>query len=94
MAVVYRNDDMGRLLDVLYSLLVVGQESRQEMFTASVLGTYRKLIDRAHGSLRARLVDELAGAQPLLEEIPASPALVRARRTLDEHLRQGARSAR
>jgi uncharacterized membrane protein len=94
MAVVYRNDDLGRLVDVLYSLLVVGQESRQELFAAAVLGTYRKLIDRAEGSLRARLVDDLASARPLLDEIPSSPALRRARRTLDGHLEQGARRPR
>ena len=89
MAVVYHNDDLGRLVDVLYSLLVVGQESHQELFTASVLGTYRKLIDRSDGPLRARLVDDLASAQPLLDDIPSSPALRRARRGLDGHRLHG-----
>lgn len=94
LAVVYRSDDLGRLVDVLYSLLVVAQESHQEMFAAAVLSTYRKLIDRSDGSLRARLIDDLASAESVLDDIPSSPALCRARRALDGRLQQGVRRSR
>jgi uncharacterized membrane protein len=85
LAVVYRYSDMDRVADLLYSLLVVGQESHQEMFAAAVLGTYRKLLERAPDPLRRRLEDDLASAGGLLDGIPSSPALRRARQALNGH---------
>jgi hypothetical protein len=66
-------------------LLVVSQESHQEMFAAAVLDTYRKLLARAPDPLRRRLEDDLAGAGGLLDSIPSSPALRRARQSLNGH---------
>jgi hypothetical protein len=39
--IVYRDNDVDRILDVLYSMLVVSHESHQHMLAACVLDTYR-----------------------------------------------------
>jgi uncharacterized membrane protein len=79
-AVVYRDTDRDRLLDVLHSMLVVAQESHQTLFAATVVGVCSALLRRLDGPARDRLRTDLAEAGALLDAIPTSPALDRARR--------------
>jgi len=78
-AVVYQDTDRERLLDVLHSMLVVAHESHQTLFAAAVVGVYDKLVRRVDPPTRDRLCSDLTGAGALLDAIPASPALDRAR---------------
>lgn len=77
--VVYQDTDRDRLLDVLHSMLVVAHESHQTLFAASVVGVYDALIPRADAATRERLCRDLMGAREILDVIPGSPALERAR---------------
>jgi uncharacterized membrane protein len=79
LAVVYRDDDLDRLLAILYSMLVVGGESRQHMVAATVLGVYSNLLQRAPARVRQVLRQHLAEARPVLDGIPSSPDLRAAR---------------
>jgi uncharacterized membrane protein len=72
--VVYRDNDTDRLVDVLYSLLVVAQESHQELFGAAVLDAYTHLLDRAP-ALRQRWREDLAAIDDLVEHMPPSRRL-------------------
>lgn len=78
-AVVYQDSDRDRLLDVLHSMLVVAHESHQTLFAAAVVGVYDALVHRVDAATRNRLCDDLMGSGALLDAIPASPALDRAR---------------
>lgn len=84
LAVVYPDDDVNHLLDVLYAVLVAAHESQQQQTAARVLATYRLLLPRARDDLRARLYRDLAIAQTLVREIPDSAVLEDARRRLEE----------
>lgn len=79
-AVVYQDTDRDRLLDVLHSMLVVAHESHQTLFAAAVVGVYTGLAHRVDAATRDRLCNDLMGAGALLDAIPASPALDRARK--------------
>ena len=83
LAIVYREDDVGRLLDVFYSMLVVAQESHQHAFAAAVLEVYARLLDKAPDPVAERLLRDLADGRELLDAIPDSPQLRRARRAVD-----------
>ncbi|WFE39834.1 DUF2254 family protein [Micromonospora sp. WMMD998] len=82
LAVIYPDGDLDRVLDVFYSLLVVSHESQQHMTAVRVLDAYGSLLGQADGRLRGRVRADLATAAPLLNRIPASPALRRARHRL------------
>ena len=77
--VVYRDTDRERLLDVLQSMLVVAHESHQTLFAAAVVGVYDALVHRVDAATRERLCRDLGNSGALLDAIPASPALDRAR---------------
>ena len=79
-AVIYRDNDLDRILDVLYDMLVATHESHQHMVAAKVLETYTALLAEDDGELRDRLLRDVATAAPLLEQDPPSPALEAARR--------------
>ncbi len=78
-AVVYRATDRHRMLDVLHSMLVVARESHQTLFAATVVDVYASLVQRVDEPARERWCRDLTGAGELLDAIPASPALDRAR---------------
>ncbi|WP_168215253.1 DUF2254 family protein [Micromonospora sp. MH33] len=82
LAVVYQDADLDQVLDVFYSLLVVSHESQQHMTAAQVLEAYGRLLGQAGPGVRDRLRRDLATAGPLLERIPFSPQLGRARQRL------------
>ncbi|MGC1215481.1 MAG: DUF2254 family protein [Micromonospora sp.] len=79
LAIVYPDDDLDRLLDVLYSLLVAAHESHQHMAAARVLEAYRALLCQAGPEATRRLRADLSVAEPLLDALPPSPMLGRAR---------------
>jgi uncharacterized membrane protein len=83
LAIVYREDAVGRLLDVFYSMLVAAQESHQHAFAAAVLEVYARLLDKAPDPVAERLLRDLADGRDLLDAIPDSPQLRRARRAVD-----------
>jgi uncharacterized membrane protein len=80
-AVVYRDTDRDRLLDVLHSMVVVAHESHQTLFAAAVVGVYSALIKRVDPPTRERLQADLNAAGALLDAIPESRALDQARRS-------------
>ncbi|MGN6330068.1 MAG: DUF2254 family protein [Motilibacteraceae bacterium] len=84
--VVYRDDDLDRVLDWLYSLLVSAHESHQHLLAADVLAAYAALWRLADDATRGRLRRDLDAAEPLLDEMPPSPMLDRERRKLAERL--------
>jgi Predicted membrane protein (DUF2254) len=92
--VIYHDNDADRLLDVLYSLVVAAQESHQHMFAAAVLDTYTHLLTRAPESVGARLRDDFASIEELLDQMPPSPPLGAARRSVDDTLQQALSRAR
>jgi uncharacterized membrane protein len=91
--VVYRDNDLERVLEVLYSMLVVSHESHQHMLAAGVLETYRALLVRAPDPLALRLLADVEAAEQLLDQDPPSPVLGLARRRL-ERTRAERRSSR
>lgn len=90
----YRDNDLERILDVLYDMLVVSHESHQHMLAADVLDTYRTLLGDATGELHARLVSDVAAAESLLDQAPPSPRLASARRALAENPGRGSADGR
>jgi uncharacterized membrane protein len=87
--IVYRDNDLERILDVLYDMLVVSHESHQHMLAAAVLDAYRTLLTAADGDVRARLLSDVRAAETLLDRDPPSPRLAAARRSLGEAVRRG-----
>jgi uncharacterized membrane protein len=79
-AVVYQDTDRDRLLDALHALLVVAHESHQTVLAATVVDAYSALLQRVDAPARKRLRSDLTAAAALLDAVPASPALERARR--------------
>jgi hypothetical protein len=76
--VVYPDNDLDRVFEVLFSLVVVAHESQQNMEAARVLETYRRIVDRTTGDRRERLLRDLDALRPLVEEMPAAPVLTEA----------------
>lgn len=81
--VVYADDDVDTVLVALYSALVVAHESHQHEQAARVLDTYAAILRRTNGRLAERIRDDVDAMQPLLDELPSSPQVSQARRTLD-----------
>jgi uncharacterized membrane protein len=90
LAIVYREDDVDRVLDVLYSMLIAAHESDQHTFAAAVLRAYSRLLQRASGPVGRRLRCDLSEATRILDEMPVSPQLRRARRSIDAALQESA----
>jgi uncharacterized membrane protein len=84
----YPDNALDRIFEVLFSLAVVAYESRQHMQAARVLDTYRALVPLTDGERRQRLEDDLASLEPILEEVPASPRLKRARARTQRAVRE------
>ena len=80
MAVVYPDNDLGRVFDVIYSLLAAAAESHQYMTAARVLDAYDALWPIADRRIRERIERDLTMAQSILEDLPPSPMLSDARR--------------
>lgn len=83
LAIIYREDDLDRLLDVFYSMLIAAHESHQHTFAAAVLYAYSRLLQRASGPVGQRLRRDLSQVTDILNDIPSSPQLRRARGTVD-----------
>jgi uncharacterized membrane protein len=92
--IVYRDNDLERILDVLYDMLVVRHESHQHMLAAAVLDAYRTLLPAAGADVRARLLSDVAAAEALLDQDPPSPRLTAARRSLGEEARRATDAGR
>ena len=84
--VVYPDRDVDTVLDALYSSLVVAHEAHQHQQAARVLDAYLAVLGRARGPMADRLRRDLSVVQPLLDEIPQSPALDAARDRVDAAL--------
>lgn len=80
--VVYRDNDLDRVFEAMFSLVVVAHESHQHMEAARVLDSYRRLVERATGHRRDQLMDDLDQLWPLIDELPSSPMLTDAVRDL------------
>lgn len=80
--IVYADDDIDRLLDVVYSVFVAAHESQQHQVAAHVLEVYRALLPDASTQVRARMERDLASMAPLLAEMPQTPQLQRAGRAV------------
>jgi uncharacterized membrane protein len=75
LAVVYRDNDLDRVLSWIYSLLVAAHESQQHLIAAEVLDTYRALLALAPDDARPRLRDDVQKAFGLVQELPVSTTL-------------------
>lgn len=84
--VVYRDDDLDRVLDSLYSLVVSAHESHQHLTAVRVLEAYTELFPRTTGAVRRRMERDLRSFEPLLDEMPPSPMLRAARARLAERV--------
>lgn len=85
-AVVYPDNDLERLLDVLYSVAVAAHESHQSQTAAELVNAYATILERTpHGHpAQSRLARDLARVRPLLDELPATDLLQRARDRLGD----------
>lgn len=80
LAIVYPDNDLDRIFDVFYSLLVSAHESHQHMTAARVLDVYADLAQRAEtASHLERLRQDVDTAAALLDEMPPSRQLRQAR---------------
>lgn len=91
--VVYRDDDLDRVLDSLYSLVVSAHESHQHLTAVRVLEAYADLFPRSSGESRRRIERDLSSFQPLLDQMPPSPMLAEARARLSECVEQAVGAA-
>ena len=80
--VVYRDDDLDTLLEAMYSALVVAHESHQHQQAVRVMETYEAMLALASEPHRRRIVEDLRAMGPLVDQLPASPAVERAWRRL------------
>ena len=85
--VVYTDDDVEQVLDSLYSLMVSAHESHQHLTGVRVLRAYDGLLDRARGPVRDRLLRDLDCMKSLMDQLPPSPMLDRARADMERGLR-------
>ncbi len=84
--VVYRDGDLNRVLESLYSLVVAAHESHQHLTAARVLLAYGDLVGRVRDDVRARILRDLDALTPLLDQMPPSPMLDDARAGLRDLL--------
>ncbi|HEY6961070.1 MAG TPA: DUF2254 family protein [Gaiellaceae bacterium] len=81
--IVYPDNDLDRLLDTFYSLVLVSQESHQHVLARDVLEAYARMLERADGATLERLLRDLDVADGVLDRMPPSPMLDEARHRLD-----------
>lgn len=81
--VVYPDTYLDQLLDAVFGLLVVADESHQHLTAARVLDVYRVLLPDAPLDVRRRILADLDRGKALLERLPASALLDDAREALD-----------
>ena len=77
--VVYRDDDLDTVLEAVYSAMVVAHESHQHQQAVRVLETYETMLEVAREHHRDRILGDLAAMQPLVDQLPTSPGVDRAR---------------
>jgi uncharacterized membrane protein len=77
--VVYQDDDLDDVMNSLFSLLVVTQESHQHLTAAAVLDVYRVLLWRAAPDRRDQMLADIERMEPLLDQLPTSVRLERSR---------------
>lgn len=77
--VVYRDDDLDAVLGAVYSAMVVAHESHQHQQAVRVLETYETMLEVARDHHRDRILGDLAAMQPLVDQLPTSPGIDRAR---------------
>lgn len=77
--IVYPDQDLDRVLDMLYSVLVATHESHQHHTAAQVVQTHADLLCLAPDHVRDHLVDNIRRARPLLDQLPPSRPLDQAR---------------
>lgn len=82
--IVYEDNDLDRVLEEIYNLLVSANESHQHHLSAWVIDAYCTLMPRARGGVRQRMERDLETGKPLLDAMPPSPMLAAARDRLDE----------
>ncbi|MGN6599240.1 MAG: DUF2254 family protein [Actinomycetes bacterium] len=86
--VVYEDNDLDRVLEVIYGLLVSAHESHQHHLTSWVLDAYASLLPRAPEDVARRMERDLDLAKPLIDQMPPSPMVNAARDRLDDVRRQ------
>lgn len=67
-------------------MLIAAHESQQHTFAAAVLQAYARLLERAPNPLSQRLRRDLAEASDIVDDIPSSPQLRRARQAVEAAL--------
>jgi uncharacterized membrane protein len=77
--IVYPDNALDRIFEVMYSMVIAAFESRQHMQAARVLDSYRALVEMADDDRREQLEADLQSLQPIVDEIPSSPRLQQAR---------------
>lgn len=86
LGVVYMDNDLDRIFEILFSLLLGAEESRQHMTAARVLDVYRELLPVARHRIRERIEQDLALAGHVLDNLPPSRMLQEARTRLERKL--------
>lgn len=87
--VVYRDDDLERVLQSMYSVMVSAQESHQHLTAVRLLHAYGELLARAGRETWGRIRRDLDSIEVLLDQMPASPFLEEARTTLRDQVKNG-----
>ena len=82
--VVYPDTYLDQLWDSIFSMLVVANESHQDLTAAGVLDTYRVLLPQTTGATRRRVLADIALGHDLLEGMPRSSMLDAARDALHQ----------
>lgn len=82
LSIVYPDHDLDRVLDAVYSLMVVAHESHQHLTARRVLDVYQQLLDRAEGDVHERLLRDVKQMPALLDQMPPSWMLDDARASL------------
>jgi hypothetical protein len=80
--VVYPDTYLDQLLDSIYSILVCAHESHQHLTAAGVLDTYRLLLPQTSAAVRSRMLRDIEIGRELLDDMPRSAMLERARTAL------------
>ena len=80
--VVYPDTYLEELLDAVFSLLVVANESHQHLTAAGVLDVYRGVLPHTTGATRSRILRDIELGRALLEPMSRSLMLDRAQQAL------------